>query len=265
MIKKTLKCINSLPIPLTIKHYQIFGYSGSLFKDGELNSAESWDILRETHPQFSISKNRKEWLRACDMQIRKDGQDGGLLLRAQEIDTLLKKEGIHTVFSVGVGGAGLEYQIKKLNPNLKLVCSEFAPQSVALLKGVFEEADDIVQFDILNGDWKKIKEKYLGKNSVCIMYRVDASFSDDEWKNIFKKMHTAGVENILYIPSSFLTIMSILNRKWREFKWATAKSVVAFSGYLRTKKRFQSYWKSLYSGKPYEFGGIKSFLLKIKK
>lgn len=264
MVKSILKYINSLPVPFTMKHYQVFGYSGSLFKDGELNSADSWDVLRESHPQFSVSKNRKEWIRACDMQIRKDGQDGGLLRRAEEINDLIKKEGITHIFSVGVGGAGLEYQIKKLNPSIHLVCSEFAPQNVALLKAVFEEADDIVEFDILNGDWKEVKNKYLSKNSLCLMYRVDASFSDDEWQGIFQKMHDARIESILYIASSFLTILSICNRKWRELKWSRSKSYIVFSGYLRTKTRFLSYWNDLYIGTPYEFGGIKSFLLKIK-
>jgi hypothetical protein len=264
MSKSFLKYINSLPVKFTMKHYQVFGYSGSMFKDGELNSADSWDVLRETHPQFSISKNRKEWLRACDAQIKKDGQDGGLLKRAEEINALLKREGITHVFSVGVGGAGLEYQLKKLNPSLRLVCSEFAPQNVALLKGVFEEADDIVQFDILKGDWNDVKNKYLPKNSICLMYRVDVSFSDEQWRQIFQRMHDAGIETILYIPSTMLTILSICNRKWRELKWSRSKSKIIFSGYLRTKKRFQSFWKGLYVATPYEFGGIKSFLHKIQ-
>ena len=107
MCTSFLKYINSLPIPLTIKHYQTFGYSASLFKNGELDSAESWDVLRETHPQFSISTNRREWLRACEAQIKKDGQDGGLLQRAKDVSALLQTEHIDKVFSAGVGGAGL--------------------------------------------------------------------------------------------------------------------------------------------------------------
>lgn len=264
MIKSFLKYINSFPIPFAMKHYQVFGSSSALFKDGELNSADSWDILRETHPQFSISKDRNEWLRACEVQVRKDGQDMGLARRAHDINLLLKQEGITHVFSVGVGGAGLEYQLKKINPELHLVCSEFAPKNVELLRGVFEEADDIIQFDILAGNWTELKEHYFPDNSICLMYRVDASFTDEEWQNIFKKMHESGIHRILFIPSSFLTILSVVNRKWRELKWFIKKSAVIFSGYLRTKKKFKSYWEGLYSDKFYEFGGLKSFLLTLK-
>lgn len=264
MVKSILKYINSLPVAFTMRHYQTFGYSGSLFKDGKLNSAESWDVLRETHPQFSVSQNRKEWLKASETEIKKDGQDGGLIKRAKDVNDLLVKENITHIFSVGVGGAGLEYQLKKLNPSLTIVCSEFAPHNVELLKNVFLEADEIVQFDILHGDWNEIREKYLPKNSLCLMYRVDASFTDQEWRGIFEQMSEARIETILFIPSSFLTVMSIFNRKLREFKWSTHNTEVVFSGYLRTKKRFQSYWKGLYDGTVYEFGGIKSFLHKIK-
>jgi len=264
MFKSFLKYINSIPFSLTIKHYQTFGYSASLFKNAELNSAESWDALRTTHPQFSISQNRKEWLRASEAQIKKDGQDRGLLQRAKDVESLLKKENKNSIFSVGVGGAGLEYQLKKINPNLKIVCSEFAPQNVELLKSVFLEADQVVQFDILNGDWKSIKEKYLFNSSVCLMYRVDASFSDEEWRYIFEKLHAAKINDILFIPSSFLSILSIFNRKWREIRWTMSKTKVVFSGYLRTKSTFKSYWNSLYNEKAGNFGGINGFLLTIK-
>ncbi len=264
MINKFLKYINSIPASLTIKHYQTFGYSASLFKDNELNSAESWDALRTTHPQFSISKNRKEWIKAADAEIKKDGQDSGLIKRARDVNSLLVKEKINKIFSVGVGGAGLEYQIKKINPSLKIVCSEYAPTNVELLKSVFAEADEIIEFDIVDGNWRDINQKYIGDSSACLMYRVDASFSDEKWRDIFKKMHQARVNKIIFIPSSFLTILSVFNRKWREFKWQTSNTKIIFSGYLRTKKRFQSYWQDLYSEELYDFGGIKGFLLKIK-
>lgn len=264
MIKPILKYINSLPFPLTIKHYQTFGYSTSFFKDKVLDSSQSWDALRTTHPQFSISKNRKEWLLASEAQVRKDGQDNGLAKRAKDVNDLILEKGIKSLFSVGVGGAGLEYQIKKINPDLKLICSEYAPKNVELLKEVFIESDEIVEFDILNGDWKEINKKYLGESSACLMYRVDASFTDKEWRKIFVRLYVAGVKNVIFIPSSFLTMLSIFNRKSREIKWKMSKTDIVFSGYLRTKSKFRSYWRGLYNEKPMEFGGIKGFMLERK-
>jgi hypothetical protein len=96
------------------------------------------------------------------------------------------------------------------------------------------------------------------------MYRVDASFTDEEWRTIFRNIHTAGISNVIFIPSSFLSILSIFNRKWREIRWFVTGKRIAFSGYLRTQHTFKSYWKGLYAEKSYEFGGIKGFLLEIK-
>lgn len=265
MIKPILKYINSIPFPLTIKHYQTFGYSTSFFKDKKLDSSQSWDALRTTHPQFSISSNRKEWLLASEAQVRKDGQDGGLSKRAEDVNKLLQRENIKTLFSVGVGGAGLEYQIKKINPNINLICSEYAPTNVELLKNVFTEADEIIEYDILGGNWKDVKRKYFNNDDYAVlMYRVDASFNDKEWRRIFVRLYASGVKRVIFIPSSFLTLLSIFNRKVREFKWKRSKTEVVFSGFLRTRSRFRSYWRDLYSDEQMEFGGIKGFLLTIK-
>ena len=53
-VKKMLHYINSLPFPLTIKHYFAFDSATALLKDGVLNSVESWNALRQSHPHFSI-------------------------------------------------------------------------------------------------------------------------------------------------------------------------------------------------------------------
>lgn len=263
-MKKFLKYINSIPFPISIKHYQTFGDSNSLLENSELNSALSWDILRERHPQFSISKNREEWLKASNAQVKKDGQDGGVINRAKDIDQFLIEKGINSVFSVGVGGAGLEYQMIKNNPNLVVFCSEYSKVNVELLKAVFTEAQEIIRFDILKGDWNEIREKYLTKDSILLMYRVDASFSDVEWFDVFKKLREAKIEKILFIPSSNLTLISIFNRKFREIKWLLRKTEIVFSGYLRTKKMFESYWSGMYSSRMHEFGGLKGFYLELK-
>jgi hypothetical protein len=266
MFKFILDYINSIPFSLSIKHYQNFGSTHNLMKNNELNSKESWDVLRETHPQFSISENREEWIKACNAQIKKDGQDGGLILRAKDVCSLIVDKGYDKVFSVGVGGAGLEYQIKKNLPNINLICSEFSENNVKSLQKVFMECNEIIQFDILNGDWGSIGKKYFqNNNSVLIMYRLDAGFSDSEWKKIFEKIHNAEIKNIIYIPTGILTILSLYNRKKREVKWLINRDPVSFSGYIRNKKVFQDYWRSYYDEELLNFGGLKGFLLKTKQ
>ncbi|KND46795.1 MAG: hypothetical protein AB201_03350 [Parcubacteria bacterium C7867-006] len=259
MAKSILKKINSLPIPLTIKHYYAFGDIGSILKNGKLDSVDSWNTLRSSHDSFSISTNRAEWLKACEMEIKKDGQDNGLKQRALDIVKVLNNSGIQLLFSTGVGGAGLEYNIKKYKPELKLICSEYSAVSVETLQKVFIEADSIELFDISSKEWPK----YLSENnSIAMIYRVDASFTDKEWRNIFINMHNSGVKNILYIPTNFLTIFSLFIRIKRRIMWMLKGESFAFAGYLRTKTTFQGYWKDLYTVKEDNFGGLRGFVLK---
>jgi len=262
-MKNFLKYINSIPFRFTMKHYQVFGDSKSHLKDNALVSVESWDELREKHPHFSVSSNRQEWLRSVELKVTKDGQDNGLIKRAEDIVNLLKKENIKSVFSTGVGGAGLEYNIKKQMSEVNIYCSEYSQKNVDTLNKVFFEAGEIVTFDIIKGDWSMIKNTYLQNSSTSLlMYRLDAGFTDSEWRNIFESIYDSGVERIIYIPTTLLTAFSIFNRKKREFLWHKNKEQVSFAGYLRTKKEFESFWEGLYEKDDMVFGGLKGFYLK---
>lgn len=266
MFIEFLKYINSIPFNFTIKHYQTFGESRPSLRDNSLNFLESWDALRLNNPHFSIPDTREEWLNAVELNVVKDGQDKKLIPRAKDISSLLLKKNIDSIFSVGVGGAGLEYQIKKNIPQIKMICSEYSPQNVLMLKKVFIESDDVILFDILKGDWKLVRKNYLpGPNSTLIIYRLDAGFTNEEWKSIFKSIYNSGVENIVYIPTSLLTILSIWNRKKREVKWFFDRKPVSFAGHLRSKNKFKSFWHGLYNEEEFNFGGLKGFFLNIIK
>ncbi len=261
-VKSILKKVNSMPFSFTMKHYYSFGNTTSSLKDDKLDSGESWDVLRMSHPDFSISQKREEWLKASELEIRKDGQDNGLIQRAKDIVSLINKLKFNSLFSIGVGGAGLEYQIKKHKPELRVICSEYSEVNVNLLKKVFIEADSIIQFDITTKAWPT--ELVGEESSLCMIYRIDASFTDAEWRRIFESMHSSGVKNVLYIPTNFLTMLSIFFRLKRRVGWIVTGQRFSFSGYLRTKNTFQDFWKDLYTEEFLDFGGLKGFLLKIK-
>lgn len=265
-LKKILIKINRLPFPLTINHYYAFGGIINLLKDKKNDSMESWEALRVGHPHFSISENREEWLRACELKIKKDGQDSNLIKRAQDIVKILDSLKIETVFSVGVGGGALEYQIKKIKPQLKLICSEYTKLNVDLLKKVFLECDSIVLFDVTNKDWSAALQNVKAKYQLCLINRVDTSLTDVQWKDIFKNLFDSGIQNVLYIPTNFLTIWSFFIRMSRRFYQKINHQLISFAGYLRTKKTFQNYWRFLYDEEEMDLGGLEGFLLKkIKK
>ena len=257
-----LSYLNSLPCRLTVKHYQTFGDATALLKDGSLDSAQSWDALRLHHPHFTIDSTREQWLQAAEAMVKKDGQDGKLIDRAQAVAQLIGDKQIAAVFATGVGGGGLEYQIKKALPEIKLICSEYAVETVARLQKVFLECEEIVTFDILTSDWKLIKEKYFNDTKgAVLMYRLDAGFTDRQWRAIFVALHQAGIEHVIYIPTGFLTARSLGMRKWRTLRWRLGGQAVSFAGYLRTKRTFQGFWAGLYQEEVLDFAGLTGFFL----
>ncbi|MCC7357353.1 hypothetical protein IT408_02485 [Candidatus Uhrbacteria bacterium] len=264
MLKKFLKLINNLPFKFTIAHVETFGSQTRVLKEGKLDSPESWDLLRRDHPHFSISSNRKEWLEICNLKTKKDGQDGGLIRRAKDIVALLKESYVTSLFSVGAGGAGLEYHVKNMFPQLYLVCSEYAADNVDLLKKVFLEADEVVSFDMKAIDWKQaLRQREVGEHLV-LMYRIDPHATDKEWRKIFERMHGEDVKNILFIPCGFLTLHSLIKRKWRILKLSLQGESFVFSGYLRTRMTYESYWDGLYRAKLHKFGGLDGYYLQHK-
>lgn len=261
-LKKILIKINRLPVPFTIKHYFAFGGVTDLLKDKKLDSRESWDVLRSSHPHFSVLDNREDWLKACGLETTKDGQDSNLIKRAEDIVKILDDLKIKSVFSVGVGGAALEYHIKRLRPEIELTCSEYSEINVCRLKKVFKECDSIVFFDMMSKDWTAALRSNEEERYLCLIYRVDASFTDEQWRNVFQAMFSSGIQNILYIPTNFLTILSFFIRLRQRLLWKIKGQSISFAGYLRTKKTFQNYWRSLYAEKEKNFGGLDGFLLK---
>lgn len=253
--------LNSVPFPFTMKHVFPFDDSTPQLKDGELNSAESWDVLRQSHEHFSISENREEWLKAAQALVKKDGQDGGLVQRAKEVVSLIRRLGVTSVFSAGVGGAGLEYQVKTMLPEVQLTCSEYSPVNVAALKKVFLECDEIIPFDMNVSDWSIALKDVDPERELCLLYRVDIHLTNDEMKRVFERMHAAGIKNVLCIMCGYLTARGILHRFSQRLQWRMHGVKYTFAGYLRTKAAFESFWRQSYTSQEMEFGGLKSFLL----
>lgn len=237
----------NIPFQLTIKHYHT-----PRIKVSDINSIESWDILRTEDAAFSIPSDRNEWLKAVEGKLKskngdvvKDGISGSFIPFSEDFISFVKEKGFKKIVSVGVGVGGLEYQIKKNIPNIYVSCSEYAPKSVEMLKSVFHEADEIKMFDI------KDKWEECGEDTLVIMYRVDPHLTDKEWKQLFK---TIPAKHILFTPNAFLTPRLLL----RELK---KRGKGLFSGYVRTKKGYIGLWDKFFKYEELPFTGYTTFYL----
>ncbi len=264
MFKSALQYVNSLPFSITMKHYYLVHDKQINLKDNEINSPEAWDSLRESDPHFEISEKREEWLKASENLVKKDGQDGGLIKRSEDVVNILNRLGITSMFSVGSGGAGLEYQIKKQKPGLEVTCSEYSQVSVQRLRKVFIEANSVISFDILKGDWKTVVKDGDDQKQLVLMYRIDINFSHGELIDIFNKMHDSGVKNILVILCGVVTAKGVYNRLKQRAIWKIKREKPSFAGYLRTKQTFINIFSHYYLYEEVSCGGLPGFILKLK-
>ncbi len=262
MLKSALSYINSIPFPLTVKHYFAFSDSTKYLKGDGLSSSESWDVLRESHPHFSIADTREEWIKVNELLIKKDGQDGGLKERAKDVAEILKNNNIKSVFSAGCGGAGLEYHLKKILPEIRLTCSEYSKVAVERLSKVFLECDSIILFDMKSKDWSVANNLSNPKENLILLYRIDIDLSDEDMKDMFHNMHKSGIENVLIILCGRLTLRGLANRFYQRFLWRLKGTPYSFSGYLRSERKFIEFFDGFYKFENVVCEGLHGFLLK---
>lgn len=233
----------NIPFGLTIKHYYPFSKEVPL-TNNELNSSQSWNVLRNDHPSFILEKNREKWLKQCELGKNKDGQDGYLSEKAEAIVAILKKNKITSLYSMGVGEACLEYQIKKKYPELNLFVSEYIDSNVETLKQVFKESQGVFKFDMLKDDWSR----FGNDNGVCVLlFRIDANFTDDEHRKIFEKIYQARIMNLIYVPGLFLTVKFFIFEKLRFYLCKLLHKRIVFAGYFHTLLTSRKFWQCLYS------------------
>lgn len=240
---------------LTIKHFYDFQDFANNLNNirGSLNST-SWDVLRLNNPAsdniFAIPETSPLWqerILASSVLER----------RAKAISDLMQGR-FSRLNSYGVGAAGLEFLIKRQTPHIFLQCSDYAPKTIERLRKVFREADRIIQFDIL-------KDRWINDGSACLylFHRIDTELDDREWRMIFGRASSAGIQYILFVPSEFLTFRRFIRQKIKLFSYSVLREKITFTGYLRTREQFKTFFYKNYEiEQAYPIGDLQGLLLK---
>jgi len=257
-LKNILRRMNSLPIKLTVRHYYPLGLQSEETSGMRLDSPEAWDTLRRSHPHFETPNTRNDWIES--LLEPRDGQGKGLPVRAHDVAEILRRKGITSLHSVGVGSAGLEYFILQEMPGVGMSISEYNDESVARLSTVFPEGKP-KKFDVMRDSWDRDGEDWL---HLVLIYRLDPQLTDREWREVFVRMGRAGVRNILYIPANFLTIRYILRERKRSIAALLKGVKTSFAGYVRTQVVFESYWSGIYEQEIVTIGGKPSYFLSLR-
>ena len=105
----------------------------SKFTGDSLNQ-NNWDILRTDEKQtpFSFEKNIDDFEKNC--LARTDYE-----IVAKCIIAIIKKNSFNDkrVISMGAGKGILEWHLKRLMPELKVECTDYAEKSINLIKSLF--------------------------------------------------------------------------------------------------------------------------------
>lgn len=233
----------------TIKHYYNFGKkSNSIGKS--LLQKEAWDAIRmdNTDTPFSIPNDRETY-------IRRAAESKEILERANAITNIIKDLDIKRIFSIGVGCAYLEFNIKQLRPDIELICTDFTPYAIDRLSDVFIECDKIQLFDMTKENLS------VSSDTMVLMNRIDTELDNTEWSKVFNNMYNNQVSNLMVIATEFITIRKVLI-ECRNVIIKHLGSNITFAGYIRTKARFKELWKPYYDiTSEIKVGNLTGFIL----
>jgi len=220
----------------------------------DLTTSLSWDTLRldTIDTPYSIPEKRDDWIKKCL-------SNGKYIAQAKEIIKITEELGYKRIFSVGVGGAWLEYNIKQLKHDLHITCTDYAIKTIKRLRSVFIDCDKIEVFDI-------IKDNFPQKKEFILLNRIDTEFDDKNLKKIYSNMANNGIENILVIATHILTIRYYFMSQLRIIINKFRRRKMIFAGYSRTKSRFIELFEDDYFIlREKGIDGVNSFLLQRKK
>lgn len=190
------------------KVYISFGQEQDKKMKGKLNSSStSWNFLRlsDEESPFAFEKTVEQYEKTC---LTHDSYAGDAKIILDKLSDDEKK-----IVSFGVGKGNLEWNLKNIDENITICCSDFTKETLDKLKEFFPKCDDYIQFDLKSKDYS-----LFSGYKAAIMYRIITEFDKKTWKDIFRKCWEAKINTIVYVPGHPSTIRRMLNNYYVHFR-----------------------------------------------
>ena len=123
--------------------------------------------------------------------------------------------------------------------------------------------EEVRQFDLLKDAWSIVSQRRDAATTAVLMYRLDAGFTDGQWREVFERLAKEDVRFVLFSPTGFLTAKGLALRFLARIRGMLSGTKFSFAGYLRTRDTFRSFWDGLYSDEEGEFAGTPGFWLSL--
>ena len=220
---------------LTIPHLYDFGAERELVGD-DLISPEAWDAMRATDGPFGLAETRAEW----EAQSRRPELEA----RARDVLEIARRLRAGRVCSYGVGTGLLELCLSRVGPQVELVCTDYAPQTVERLQALFHEAT-VVQHDLRSDEPVPA--------GLHLLHRVDTELSNAALARLLARF----TEPVLLVPAHLLGPRLLLREAYVRLRHRGA----ARAGWVRTESVFRSLWARTHEATDVQVGGTRAFLL----
>lgn len=219
-------------VPLTVR-FRID--LSDTFPGRRLESAEAWDAIRMTDGAFGAPRS-PEHLAAIATRPELDG-------RARAIAAVAARLGAVRICSYGVGAGGLERRLLDVAGELELVCTDYAPAALELLRASLPEAS-FVRRDLRDGP--------LDGFDLHLFHRVDNELSNREWRRLLAQLR----EPALLVLAGFLDrgMLRRIVRLRLERRGARA-------GWTRTAAAWRRLLRD-YAAEPVRVGDLDGFLVR---
>ena len=164
--------------------------------------------------------------------------------RARQILAIADGLGARSLCSYGVGGALIEQQIHRLDPDLRLVCTDFAPRTVSRLQLLFPEVEVVVH------DLSRDGPLPVGLH---LMHRLDQELASEDWRRVFALVRGP----VIFVPSTILGPLGLAKELVRRLRQPSA----TFAGWFRNEAALRALWAPWFDDDSVTIGGLRGFLL----
>jgi hypothetical protein len=121
----------------------------------------------------------------------------------------------------------LELHLHRIQPDLQLTVTDYAPETVQRLRSLFAEVE-VRRHDLRS-------EGPLGAD-VHLLHRVDSELSDEEWLELLERFRG---ERLLVVATEVADVRRVL----LELLLRVRRRGITRAGWLRTRDAFEGLWR----------------------
>lgn len=202
-----------------------------------LLTPEAWDAVRRLPGAFELEDSRQAWLEA--------GAAEPYPSRATAAADVFRRLGAGSVCSHGVGTALLEQRLHVHEPELRLTCTDFAPETIARLTRLFDGVELVVS-DLRDAASLPAADAHL-------MHRLDQELTREEWHDVFARLAAP----VLFVPSEILTPRSAA----KELARRVIRPRATNAGLFRNEAALRDLWSHWYDDDRVAFADEAAYLL----